>query len=236
MDPGLFGGGTFPCREITANLQGKPTFDRPHLIKFGGAYNRPVGPIDLTAGLVGSAVSKTTYSKQRTIQVLSPVTNAQFATMTYFYEPRGDDRIEGLLNVYDFAFEATWRGLRATNAVGVKFDIFNLFNNEEKLNVSNQTWCNSTATAACATTVANYGTATARNAFQVARQVPNDLAVPVLVGPGPSPSASGFPLSGSSPRTRRAPRADRSCDDRRGNSHFSRLRSVSSSVQVWLQH
>ncbi len=169
VDPGLFGAGTFPCREVIANLQGKPTFDRPHLIKFNGAYNRPLGPVSLTAGVVGQAVSKTTYSKTRTISVLSPVTGSQFATMTYFYEPRGNQRVDGLLNVYDVAIEGTWRSAAATD-VGVKFDIFNLFNNEEKFNISNQTWCNSTATATCATTVANFGKATARTAFQTPRQ------------------------------------------------------------------
>jgi hypothetical protein len=169
VDPGLFGGASFPCREIAANLQGQPTFDRPHLIKFNGAYNRPIGPVNLTAGVVGAATSKTTFQRQRAVDVLSPVTGQRFAQMTYFYEPRGNERVPGLLNVYDLAFEATWRSFQ-TSDVGVKFDIFNLFNNEEKLNVSNTAWCNSTATTACATAVANFGKATARGAFLVPRQ------------------------------------------------------------------
>ena len=174
VDPGLFGGGTFPCSEVIANLQGKPTFDRPHLVKFSGAYSRPVGAMNLTAGLVGQLTSKTTYSKTRTISVLSPRTGSQFATMTYFYEPRGSQRVPGLSDVYDLAVEATWRAATTTN-VGVKFDIFNLFNNEEKLNVSNQAWCNSTATPACATAVNNFGKATSRGsgatrAFEIPRQ------------------------------------------------------------------
>ena len=49
--------------------------------------------------------------------------------------------------------------------------MFNLFNNEEKINVSNPTWCNSTATATCATTVANFGKATTRGAFQAPRTI-----------------------------------------------------------------
>ena len=63
--------------------------------------------------------------------------------------------------------------------LGVKFDIFNLFNNEEKINVSNTTWCNSTATASCATTVANYGTATTARRVQRASDVPRHVVVQV---------------------------------------------------------
>lgn len=174
VDPGLFGGGTFPCSEVTANLDGKPTYDRPHQLKFNGAYTRPVGAVNLTAGLVGQILSKTTYSKTRTINVLNPRTGGNFATMTYFYAPRGSERVPGMHDVYDLSLEGTWRAGTTTDA-GLKFEIFNLFNNEEKLNVSNQTWCNSTATAACATAVANFGKATSRGsgatrAFEVPRQ------------------------------------------------------------------
>jgi Carboxypeptidase regulatory-like domain len=168
VDPGLFNGGTFPCSEIYANLEGKPTFDRPHLIKLNGAYTRPIGPVNLTAGLVGAFTSKTTYTKSRTVSVLSPTTGAQFAQMTYRYEPLGSDRVDGLLSLLDLSVEATMRAFQMSQ-FGVKFDVFNLFNNEEKINVSNTTWCDSTATSTCATTVANYGTATTRGAFAAPR-------------------------------------------------------------------
>lgn len=169
VDPGLFGGGTFPCSQIFPNLYGKPTFDRPHLLKYQGAYTRPVGRVNVTAGIVGQATSKLTYSKSRTVTVLNPVTGGNFANYTYFYEPRGSSRIPGLLDYYDLSLEGTWRAATTTD-VGMKFEIFNLFNNEEKQNISNQTWCNSTATAACATAVSIFGTATARGAFQTPRQ------------------------------------------------------------------
>ncbi len=126
---------------------------------------RPVGPVNLTAGFVGTATSKTTYQKQRTVSVVSPVTGGNFANYTYFYEPRGSQRVPGLLDVYDLSLEGTWRA-GPRRDLGMKFEIFNIFNNEEKLNVSNLNWCNSTSTAACATAVANFGTATARGAFQ----------------------------------------------------------------------
>ena len=164
VDPGLFGGGTFPCSELYGNLAGKPTFDRPHLVKFNGAYVRPIGPINLTAGTVGAIASKTTFSKQRTISVLNPVTGNSFTTYTYFYEPRGSERVDGMLFTLDLSLEGTYRAFQNSN-FGVKFDVFNLFNNEEKINVSNLNWCNSTA-GSCATTVANFGKATTRAAFQ----------------------------------------------------------------------
>jgi hypothetical protein len=88
--------------------------------------------------------------------------------MTYRYEPLGSDRVDGLLQVFDFSLEATMRAFQ-TSQFGVKFDIFNLFNDEEKVNVSNTTWCNSTETSTCATTVANYGLASTRGAFNTPR-------------------------------------------------------------------
>ena len=59
------------------------------------------------------------------VSVLSPVTGGQFATMTYFYEPRGSDRVDGLLSAFDLAFEAAYRSFRRSN-VGVKFDILDI--------------------------------------------------------------------------------------------------------------
>lgn len=168
VDPGLFGGGTFPCSELQANLYGRPSFDRPHLLKYAASYLQSAGPVDFTFGLVGQATSKLTFQKARTISVLSPVTGAQFSTMAYWYEPRGSQRVPGLHNYLDFNVEASWRGPQ-TSTVGIRLETFNLFNNEEKINVSNTAWCESTATAACQTAVANYGTATTRAAFQLPR-------------------------------------------------------------------
>lgn len=169
VDVGLFNGGTFPCRELQANYFGKASYDRPHLIKFNGTYFRSLGPINLTAGMVGSAASKIAFQKQRTVNVLSPSGN-QFAMMTYFYEPRGSQRVPGMLVTADLALEAGYKlGIRQGSNVGVKFDIFNLFNNEEKINVSNTAWCNATTSAACQTTVNNFGKASTRAAFQAPR-------------------------------------------------------------------
>jgi len=160
--------GVFPCANVQANLAGKPTYDRPHLAKFQAAYTRPMGGFDLTTGVVGSIVSKATFSKTRSASVLLPGTLASSGqTLTYFYEPRGTDRITGLAKSVDASVEATKRAGRAS--VGAKFEVFNVFNIEDKIAVNNQTWCASSVTAACQSAVAAHGMATTRGSFQVPR-------------------------------------------------------------------
>jgi Carboxypeptidase regulatory-like domain len=154
----------FPCANLQANLFGTATFDRPHMIKFAGSYRKPLGPIDLTAGFVGVATSKTAFSKSRTVNVLRPGTTSVVTTQTYFYEGRGSDRVEGLAFQGDLAIEGTYRTLKRSD-VGVKFETFNLFNNEEKLIANNTAWCNATTAGTCSTARANFGTATARGSF-----------------------------------------------------------------------
>ena len=53
--------------------------------------------------------------------------------------------------------------------VGVKFETFNLFNNEEKIGVNNTTWCESTVGTSCTTARTNFGTATTRANFATPR-------------------------------------------------------------------
>lgn len=161
--------GVFPCADLQANLVGRPTFDRPHLIKFNGSYRKPLGPIDLTAGVVGAATSKTTFSRTRTVSVLLPgTTTASGQTQTFNYEGVGSERVDGLLVVADFSLEGSYRAA-ARSEVGVKFETFNLFNNEEKIAVNNTTWCNATAGASCVAARDAFGKATARASFQAPR-------------------------------------------------------------------
>jgi outer membrane receptor protein involved in Fe transport len=158
-DPGL---ALIACDDRLENLDGKPTFDRPHQFKFNGAYTRPIGMVDLTAGVVGAIASKATYSKTRTLEVLQDgISSGQ--TQTYFYEPRGSDRIDGMDFDLDLSVEAAVRTFERAQ-VGLKFDVFNLFNVQEKTAVSNTAWCNSTE-GACGLERATYGTATSRGAF-----------------------------------------------------------------------
>jgi len=163
--------GVIPCSEVQANLYGSPTFDRPHLIKFTGSYRQPMGPVDLTFGVVGAGTSKTTFSKTRTVSVLLPGTlTSSGVTQTYNYEGLGSDRVDGLLFVADLAIEASYRAAKRSE-VGMKFETFNLFNNEEKVNVSNTAWCNATTAGTCTTARNNFGTATARDRFQTPRTI-----------------------------------------------------------------
>ena len=77
-----------------------------------------------------------------------PHAGEQFQTLTYFYDGRGSDRVSGLTFVGDLGLEAVYRAFRRSE-VGIKFETFNLFNNEDKINTNNPNWCNSNATAAC---------------------------------------------------------------------------------------
>ena len=160
VDTGL---GTFPCSEVQSRLLGTPTYDLPHMLKFSGSYRRPIGAFDVTAGFVGTALSKPAFSKSRSVSVLVPGTTTQATTLTYFYEGRGSDRLEGMSFVGDLALEGVYRAMRRSE-IGVKFETFNLFNTEDKIGVDNTSWCIS-QTGSCATTRANFGKATTRGSF-----------------------------------------------------------------------
>jgi hypothetical protein len=171
VDPGLGEpGGRIPCREVQANLQGTPLYDRPHAIKFNGAFVNRVGPVNLTTGFVGHLASKATYTKTRTLNVLQPnsmVPSGQ--TLTYYYDPRGTDRVPGLAATFDVSVEGV--GRMGRSQAGVKLDIFNVLSSESKINVNNTAWCNSTVDVACGDLVDHYGLATSRGSFQAPRAI-----------------------------------------------------------------
>jgi hypothetical protein len=157
--------GVFPCRAIQANLTGRPPFDRPHLIKFNGAYTQPLGKVDLTAGFVGLLASKTTFSKQRTVNVLLPGTNTPSGeTLVYFYEPRGSERVSGLARTVDLSVEGAFRPARAMR-VGLRAEVFNMLNTQSQIDVNNTAFCASTSSPACLAAVETFGTATSRGSF-----------------------------------------------------------------------
>src|SRR4029079_9096356 len=89
-------------------------------------------------------------------------------TLTYFYEPRGTDRIPGLSKTIDTSVEAT-RRLSGRSGIGIRLDVFNLLNSQDKIGVNNTSWCASAATASCQAAVAVYGTATTSGAFATPR-------------------------------------------------------------------
>ena len=168
-DTGVGANGVVPCRDVTeGNKLGLSANDRPHSIKLAGAYSRPIGRVNLTAGAVYDMVSHVNYTRNRSASVLNPVTGASTTTRTFFYEPLGSNRLPGFFDALDTSFEATFRPYR-TSQIGLKAEVFNVLNNEEKDNVGSTVWCESTATAACNTARENFGKATARGHFRTPR-------------------------------------------------------------------
>jgi hypothetical protein len=172
LDASIGSNGVLPCSEVQdgANKTGRPQYDRPHNLKLFAGYVRPLGPINLSVGALSEALSKRRYEKVRSMNVLLPgtVTNAG-PTANYFYNERGADPLEGLQWFVDTSVEVTWRG-PSTTQVGVKGEVFNLTNREEKIISNNTAFCGSTANPACQAPVDNYGKATARGSFQTPRQ------------------------------------------------------------------
>ncbi|MEX2273128.1 MAG: TonB-dependent receptor [Vicinamibacterales bacterium] len=162
--------GTIPCRDVTEGNQfGPGGNDRPHSIKLAGAYSRPFGPVNLTLGAIYDVISKGRYTRNRTANVINPVTGANATTRTYLYEPTGSNQLEGMNDQLDTSFEATFRPFR-TSEVGLKAEAFNVLNNEEKIGIGSSVWCSeSVTTAACNTARTNFGLATARGHFKSPR-------------------------------------------------------------------
>ena len=171
VDPTVGVNGTIPCAEVQngANKFGRPIYDRPHNFKINGAYVRPFGPVNLTVGALTEFISKRRYERSRAVNVLQPGTTNVIDSATYFYEERGAFQVEGLENYLDFSSELTWR-IASTHQAGFKAEIFNLFDNQEKIINNNTAWCGQTNTATCTTAVNNFGKATARGSFLAPRR------------------------------------------------------------------
>ena len=172
IDPTVGVAGLISCAEVQngSNKYGRPIYDRPHNFKLNGAYVRPIGPINLSVGALAEAISKRRYEKVRAVNVLLPGTLLnQGSTATYFYDARGSDPVEGLEWYVDSSLEVTWRGPARTQ-VGIKSEAFNLTNREAQIISNNTAFCGSTATAACATAVQNFGKAAGRGSFQQPRR------------------------------------------------------------------
>jgi outer membrane receptor protein involved in Fe transport len=172
VDTTIGSGGTIPCADVNdgSNKTGLPLHDRPHNFKLNAAYVRPIGPVNLTVGALTEFISKRRYERQRSVNVLRPGTTTNSGqTSTYFYEERGAFQLEGLENFVDFAAEGTWR-IGGTHQAGVKMEIFNLTDNQEKTINNNVSWCGTTSTAACSTAVNNFGKASARGSFLAPRR------------------------------------------------------------------
>ncbi len=174
VDPTIGVNGLLSCADVVngSNQLGRPGNDRPHAVKASGAYTRPIGPVNLTGGALLDVTSATVYAKSRAVNVLLPGTlTAAGPTETYLYEPRGAERISGPIWVLDTALEVTFRKFRAMQHVfefGVKGEVFNVSDRQEKNAVNNTTWCDNTVnpSAACLSARTAFGTAIARGSFQ----------------------------------------------------------------------
>lgn len=173
VDTSVGSNGVIPCREVQdgANKYGSPAYDRPHNIKLSAAYVKRVGKVNLVGGTLIDAISKTTYSKTRTVNVLLPgtLTNAS-PTATYFYAPIGSERIPGLAWTADLNFEATLQVMK-TRQIGLRAEIFNVTDRQEKIAVNSTLYCNGPTSATCTANLNTFGKATARGSFQAPRQL-----------------------------------------------------------------
>ena len=159
--------GVISCLEVRngANKLGRPDYDRPHNFKLNASYIRPIGPIDLAFSELTGALSKFRYEKTRTVNVLSPVTGTNFVTATYLYDERGSDPLDGMEWYLDTAVEATWR-IFDTAQAGLKAEIFNITDRQEKLRSNNIVWCNTDVGTGCTAARDAFGKATARTSFR----------------------------------------------------------------------
>ena len=70
----------------------------------------------------------------------------------------------------DLNFEATYQ-LAKTSQFGVRAEVFNITDRQEKIAVNSTLYCNSASSAGCTTNLATFGMATARGSFQTPRQL-----------------------------------------------------------------
>ena len=159
--------GTIPCQQANLTNDGRPTWDIPHLFNLLGSYAFNLGPVALTAGAAGLFTSGNSYSKTRSLTVLDDAGNpVSGQAVTYYYEGQGSDRGPNWWKI-DGSLEATYRILGVD--VGAKGEVFNVFNKQTPVVVSNTAWCGTTSTPACQTAVNRYGTYTSRGSFMTPR-------------------------------------------------------------------
>lgn len=166
-DPTIGTNGVLPCSEVQngGNKDGLAAYDRPHDLKAQGSYAFTFGPVRFTTGVAGEYISGVTYTKQISMNVLLPGTTTNSGqTATYFYEDRGSDRLPSTYFM-DGSLEATWRFWKSAE-FGLKGEIFNMTDRQDKINVSLTAYCadpNAAAGSTCKVSRDRYGLATSRN-------------------------------------------------------------------------
>jgi hypothetical protein len=173
VDPTIGTNGVIGCDIVNdgPNKNGRAAYDQAHNLKLLGAYVRTFGRVNVAAGLGGQLVTGLPYTKSRTVNVLIPGTTTNAGpTTTYFYEQRCSDTLPTLYQL-DASLETTFT-VWQTVELGVKGEVFNFTDVQKARAVTNTTWCNDfspTASAACTSARAIYGTTTARGSFQPPR-------------------------------------------------------------------
>jgi|GEM_PF-634839 len=173
VDPTVGTGGVIPCSIVDegSNVTGEPVLSIRNSLKFGGAYVHSLGPVNLAAGLGGLVSSGVRYQKQRSMNVLLPGTTTNAGpTQTLFYDARGSETTPSIYEI-DASLEATFTVWK-TIELGLKGEIFNVTNIQRQVTVNNTNWCDDATqgpATSCAIARANFGTATARSAFQAPR-------------------------------------------------------------------
>jgi len=173
VDTSVGTNGVLPCSEVQdgANKYGAPAYDRPHNFKFSASYLKKVGKVNLVGGVLADAISKTTFSKTRTMNVLLPGTTLNASpTATYIYDELGSERIPGLAWTADLNFEATVT-IKNTRQAGLRAEVFNVTDRQEKTAVNSTLYCNSASSATCTANLNTFGKATARGSFQAPRSL-----------------------------------------------------------------
>ena len=165
VDPTIGDGGVIPCAAVNAKLNGRPTYDIPHVFNVLGTYSFQLGPVALTAGSTGIYSSGFSYSKIRTLNVLNNAGATSGQTMTYYYDGQGSDRLPNYWRL-NASVEATYRVFGVD--LGAKLDVFNVFNRQTAIAVNNTAWCDDTSAAAgstCAIAAERFGTSTGRGSY-----------------------------------------------------------------------
>lgn len=171
-DPTIGNNGVIPCAIVNdgPNRDGRASYDQTHNLKFGGAYLRSFGPINLALGLGGQLVTGLTYTRNISMNVLIPGTTTNAGPLaTYFYDERGTTEAPTIYAV-DTSLEATFTVFKRLE-LGVKGEVFNVTDQQKARAIDLTSWCDNTAnpTAACTTARNQFGTTTARGSFQPPR-------------------------------------------------------------------
>ncbi|HJQ38582.1 MAG TPA: TonB-dependent receptor [Thermoanaerobaculia bacterium] len=154
--------GTLPCADVMNSIEGRATYDSPHVANVLGTYGFHLGPVNLTFGVGSRYRSGFAFSKIGSATVVDPFGELG-ESYSYYYEGTGSDRLPSVWSI-DNSLEATF-GVFHGMEVGVKGEVFNVTNRQGQINTTTNTWSNAN-TVAAQTSRNNFGKATSRTHYQ----------------------------------------------------------------------